>query len=99
MISGLVALFLEKLEGRIDALRAAWTGRDLEALSSIAHQLRGSAGGCGYPVLTDAAAAVETAIDDGPGDLARLAEKVATLVELCERATAGAPCDDDAPGQ
>lgn len=55
----IIALFIEELPARVAAIEAAYTMGDLVETSRLAHQLNGSSGGYGFPLLGEAAAAVE----------------------------------------
>ena len=85
-MKGLVEFFLGELTKRVEAVRNAMADKDLDELRTLAHQLRGAAGGYGYPTVGLAAAAVEQALVQGMCDEAGLASKVNELLELCERA-------------
>jgi HPt (histidine-containing phosphotransfer) domain-containing protein len=80
----LVAVFVETLRARADALEAALVGADLAEVSAIAHQLRGCAKTYGFPAITDEAAAVERSARSGGLDEVR--PRVDTLVGLCRGA-------------
>ena len=88
----LVEMFVNELPDRTAAIQKALADQDLEALGRLAHQLKGSAGGYGFPSITDAAKALEAGarMDE---DLVSLLSQVKKLVSLCERARPGAPTD------
>jgi HPt (histidine-containing phosphotransfer) domain-containing protein len=79
--------FVRNLPERSSAILRACQGSDVEAVRRLAHQLSGSAGGYGFPGITDAARAVEHAIRDGLGPEV-LQERVDLLASLCRRARA-----------
>lgn len=85
----LVDMFVAELPERIGAMRAAWAGGELDKVQHIAHQLRGSGGGYGFPSIGEAASRVEDAIrrrtEAGIKDLQRELDDLATL---CQRASA-----------
>src|SRR5262249_13984350 len=83
----LIAAFVEGLGERIRALREAWSGEDRDLLGRLAHQLKGSAGGYGFPTLGSTAADLEQALRQGmaPGEVG---DRVHALVEICQRAAA-----------
>ena len=60
----LVEKFLSRLEERITAIRAAADTEDRAQLKTLAHQLKGAAGGYGYPQISEAAKTLEHATDD-----------------------------------
>ncbi|HRX84268.1 MAG TPA: Hpt domain-containing protein [Phycisphaerae bacterium] len=55
----LVQEFIEGLKVRVGEISRAIETQDYVALRSLAHQLKGSAGGFGYPTITDQAAQLE----------------------------------------
>jgi signal transduction histidine kinase/CheY-like chemotaxis protein/HPt (histidine-containing phosphotransfer) domain-containing protein len=83
----IVLQFMRDLPDRSSAILRASEASDVETLKRLAHQLKGAAGGYGFPGITDAASAVEQAIADGVG--ARLLQHyVEELASLCRRARA-----------
>jgi len=81
----LVEMFVEELPDRISALEKALAEQDLETLAGLAHQLKGAAGGYGFPSITDAARAAELT-SKAADDLEKLASEVEAIAELCRRA-------------
>ena len=79
----LVEEFVESLEGRLQDLQLALAGQDLAQLRSLAHQLKGSGGGHGYPILTEKAAALEQ--QAVAGDVSAMEASVAELTDLISR--------------
>ena len=57
--TGIVVQFVEGLSKRMTTMEGALRQADFEALRAAAHQLKGSGGGYGYPVLTEVAAELE----------------------------------------
>jgi HPt (histidine-containing phosphotransfer) domain-containing protein len=57
----------------------------------MAHQIKGAAGGYGFPSISDAAAAAEQAAKS-PGKTGSAIEATDALLALCRRATAGLRC-------
>ncbi len=55
----LVEEFVNGLDDRVSAMRKAIEDNELARLKTLAHQLKGAGGGHGYPVLTQASAALE----------------------------------------
>ncbi len=83
-MQGLLGRFVGSLEARLQTLREAPT-RD--AMRRLAHQLKGAAGGYGFPSITDAAAALEQALDaDAPSS--EVSSLLEALTALCKRAQA-----------
>jgi PAS domain S-box-containing protein len=78
----LVEEFSRALPARVEAIEAALSARDFEALRRLAHQLKGAGAGYGYPPITVAAQDVESAVhgdEPAPG----LVERVAELSAIC----------------
>jgi len=69
-------------------LRGHAAAKDLERVRKLAHQLKGSSGGYGFAEIMGTAAAIETSAVER--DVATVDRLVQTLLELCERASAGA---------
>lgn len=86
----IVEMFVDEMPERIASLRSAWEASEIERLRRLAHQLKGSGGGYGFPALGDAAGRLEAAIQQlaGGGSLAsleRLRQEFDELVGLCQR--------------
>ncbi len=58
----LVELFLQELPERMKVSTEAWTAGDLKIVQRVAHQLRGSSAGYGFPSLGLVAGEVEDTI-------------------------------------
>lgn len=82
----LVASFVEGLPLQVAKLEAAHASGDHPMLRRLAHQLKGAAGGYGFPTLTTAAAELEERLPDGPYTVQLL-----ELCDQCRRASASAP--------
>lgn len=90
-MADLVELFVGELPERIRALESAWQDQRVEAVTRIAHQLKGSGAGYGFPLIGDAAANLESklrhqALSDAEAALAKASEDFRALVDLCARA-------------
>lgn len=81
----IVALFVDDLPRRALGLRVAMDSGDRDRLRTLAHQLRGSAGGYGFPAIGNAAANLEILILSGAGD-ERIGLAVERLVHRCRSA-------------
>lgn len=86
-LRSLVVAFVAELSHRVAEMRRCLAEGDYPSLISKAHQLKGSAGGYGFPAITASAAAVEKCARS-PADHARLAAALDALANLCERARA-----------
>jgi HPt (histidine-containing phosphotransfer) domain-containing protein len=65
----------------------ALRSQDFETLARTAHQIKGAAGGYGYPLITQAARELETSAKAREA-VAVLQRQVEALRALCERALA-----------
>ena len=79
----LVGQFVEGLRERIEKMEQAVHASDFEALRVCAHQLKGSGGGYGYPILTTQAASLEDCAKDRM--LEDCQKELANLREICKR--------------
>ncbi|MCG8404229.1 MAG: Hpt domain-containing protein [Phycisphaerales bacterium] len=83
----LVEFFVTELPDRVSALQEALAQGNYAKLASLAHQLKGSAGGYGFPSITEAAKQLEDT-SKTTTDLEKLTEAANALVELCGRVRA-----------
>jgi signal transduction histidine kinase/DNA-binding response OmpR family regulator len=81
-----VEAFVENLPERAAAIGSAVDKGDLQTVQRIAHQLKGAAGGYGFPIITSSAASLEQAVIRGDIAVGTFAEE---LVALCLRARSG----------
>ena len=81
----IVELFVCELGERVDALRTAFDRAAWDELGSIAHQLKGAAGGYGFESVTHAAAALEATLNAASDDTDAIKGELDTLTSLCER--------------
>ncbi|MBT4863850.1 MAG: response regulator [Planctomycetaceae bacterium] len=86
----LVEMFVGELPERIAAIERSIDEQDLETLGVLAHQLKGAAGGYGFPTMTDAARLLDASMKAGE-ELATIVEQARALTDLCNRACASAP--------
>ncbi len=88
----LVADFVRRLPERGAEIERAAANDERDLLVMLAHKLRGSAGGYGFPAITDAAGALEQAARAArpAADAAPLKAGARQLAELCRRARARA---------
>ncbi len=91
-LADIVMEFVDGLQGRIETMQQSLDNSDFDTLRTIAHQLRGSGGGYGYPLITERAHELE--LHAGSTARAECSAGVAELRKLCERITAGAPKPD-----
>jgi HPt (histidine-containing phosphotransfer) domain-containing protein len=79
----IVLQFVEGLSERLANMERAIRMSDLEALRVAAHQLKGSGGGYGYPILSERAADLERHAKAGLAD--ECMQALGELKALCER--------------
>ncbi len=85
----LIELFTGDLDKKISDMHEMLDVDRLDDLTRLAHQLKGAAGGYGYPAISEAARIVEQQTKQGTvdGDLTQAVDDLATL---CQRAVIGA---------
>ncbi len=83
----LVGRFVAELPGKVTAMETAIVDGDLTRLTVLTHRLKGSAGGYGFPSITEAAKDLESSARTQK-DLDRVRECFAALADLCRRAHA-----------
>jgi HPt (histidine-containing phosphotransfer) domain-containing protein len=89
----LVNQFVAGLAQRMAAMHAALETSDIVKLKSLAHQLRGAAGGYGFPAIGQAAHNLETGCAAGapkPEEAGQLRHLVESLANLCSQTRAEA---------
>lgn len=89
-MADLIGLFLAELPKRVESLTQAWRARELQTVQHLAHQLKGSSAGYGFPAIGTAAAKIEDCIRAGDPQhvhLDQLAHQVQELISLCHRAS------------
>jgi signal transduction histidine kinase/CheY-like chemotaxis protein len=83
----IVRQFVRDLPDRSSAILRALRNSDVDTLKRLTHQLKGAAGGYGFPTITEAAGAVEEALAAGLDQPTREA-RIEILANLCRRARA-----------
>ena len=79
----LVMQFVAGLSERVTRMEEAIRAADFDALQVAAHQLKGSGGGYGYPILTERAAQLERHARNQALD--QCVEAIEELKTICER--------------
>ena len=64
----IVREFAVEAAGRADQVQSHLESGDLDALQTVAHQLKGAGGGYGFDCITEVAAKLEAALKDGASD-------------------------------
>jgi HPt (histidine-containing phosphotransfer) domain-containing protein len=77
--------FITKLQERATAIEQAFADRDFNTLGVLAHQLKGTAAGYGFPPIAQAAGKLE-ANAKARGALDDIAGSVRTVAALCRLA-------------
>jgi len=83
----LVEAFVSELPLKVEAFERTLTSNDLDTLAKLAHQLKGSAGGYGFPTITEAASRVERDCKSHQ-TLDQINQQVHDLITLCRQARA-----------
>jgi HPt (histidine-containing phosphotransfer) domain-containing protein len=86
----LIEFFLQELSQQAVNIDQAFEMGDVQRLRVLSHQLKGAAGGYGYPSISASAGAVESAVLADEANLSNVAEHVEALTLLCRQAAAGA---------
>lgn len=86
----LVEFFVEEIDERINTIQATAQADDMVGLRTVAHQLKGAAGGYGFEPISNTAAELERLIDATEADKVSEAiqQQVDELIGLCRRASA-----------
>lgn len=84
----LVAFFVDELKHRVQSLESAFANGNADELKTLSHQLKGAAGGYGFPAITAVAAELEDELKKGERSIGDLKSQVDALVNICRRAKA-----------
>jgi PAS domain S-box-containing protein len=84
----IIEMFIDGLHERIESIQAAFNDRIFTTVSGIAHQLKGAAGGYGYPTLSELGFEVEQLAEQNAPDQ-QIEEALTLLIEQCHRAIVG----------
>lgn len=91
-LAEIIEMFVEEMPERTGHLYRALEEANWEALSRLAHQMKGACGSYGFHQLTPSAARVETAVRSGEEEGA-IRQAVEALATLCQRVRAGSPLE------
>jgi len=86
-VVGLITEFVTGLPERAAALERSLASDDLDGVADLAHRLKGSAAGYGFPSIMSAAANLEASARSGAA-IWQVAGCVQAVVALCRRARA-----------
>jgi HPt (histidine-containing phosphotransfer) domain-containing protein len=81
----LVEFFVGEMNDRIASLEAAASSGDLTQLATLAHQLKGAAGGYGFPGVSDVAGALEKAVKYDARPIDDVKAEIDELIGICRR--------------
>ena len=84
----IIEMFIDGLSDRIESITTAFGNRNFTTVSVIAHQLKGAAGGYGYPSLSELAFEVEHLAKQN-ADEAQIEEILDLLIGQCRSAIVG----------
>ena len=94
----LVSDYVRCLSDRVTRLEGAIREADFESLRITAHQLKGSGGGYGYPIITARAAELEQhAMDGALQDCAKAITELRSITGRVEAGFAGRGSSDAGP--
>lgn len=82
----IVALFVAEMPARMNEVAAAWREGDLERVRTIAHQIKGAAGGYGFPEIGASAGALEALLRRTDSTHASIESAVREFLEMLSRA-------------
>lgn len=88
-MADLIDFFLDELGDGVEAIGDALQRGNLIELRRVAGQISSAAGGYGFPILSQIAGELEMMLKAAQPSMTEVTEKVATLTQLCLRATAG----------
>jgi PAS domain S-box-containing protein len=87
-IAHLVGQFLDGLNARQERMNLALAVQDVVTLKTEAHQIKGTAGAMGYPMMTRQAGALEALMKENDPDWSRVRDELSTLNDMIARALA-----------
>ena len=86
----LVEMYVDEMPDRIGALQEVREANDCDGIRRLSHQIKGSAKGYGFEVISLLAGNAERAAIEGV-DTEALFEKFDQLIDALERVSAGTP--------
>lgn len=84
----LVELFIIELEPRLVQMEEAFAQQDWKTLQQKTHQVKGSSGSYGFPLISPAAEELDSLLKSGCADAAKIEPHLTTVLALCRRASA-----------
>jgi len=77
----IVQEFVAELPDRVVAMEECFASSDFSRLQTFSHQLKGAGGGYGFPIITDQAAALESALKES-AESGMIKDRLAALCEV-----------------
>lgn len=87
-MAAIIKIYVGKFPSKIRSMREYLVNNRLDELARLAHQLKGTGGGYGFPSISNAAWRVEQEAKSN-SDLQQLRTAVSELTILCQKAIAG----------
>lgn len=84
----LVGFFVDEMSDRIASLESAASSEDDAQLAMLAHQMKGAAGGYGFPSISDCAATLERALKHDEKSISETKAELDDLISMCRRVSA-----------
>lgn len=84
-LADILEIFVAELPKRMRSVEEALNTSDYALVGRLAHQLKGSAGGYGFPVISEVAGILEKHAG-ASADVAAITEQVRRLADLCASA-------------
>ena len=88
VIADILPIFVRNLSGYVSRIRSALDLGDVVQAARICHDLKGSAGGYGYPQIGELAQQLEIALKSG-GETTQLTLLVEQIATTCQQALLG----------
>jgi len=87
-MSDLVVDFVGRMPERVNALKSAFDAGDTEQVMRLAHQLKGSGGGYGFPLLTTVSGELEQRAKEASGNIEDMRTEFDAVLDVCQRMAA-----------
>lgn len=89
-VGQIVAEFVDEIPGKMQLMMDLWRSQKFDELRRMAHQLKGSSGGYGFPQVGKAAGMLELALSQSAasgseGSLEQIRGSMDELIGLCRR--------------
>ena len=81
----LVHMFVDDVPAKVQVLSSAMAQEDWESAKQLAHQLKGSAAGYGFPALTDAAGLLERFLSQPQPNEQHVRQSALAVLDMLQR--------------